>query len=66
MANNPSVNYEHWDELGFRNKNESKFMRKGKVADWKNYFQGDINASFDDWIGGKNAKLRYPFVYEQD
>lgn len=30
MANNPCVNYQHWDDLGIRNKNEAKFMRKGK------------------------------------
>lgn len=29
MSIDPSVNYQHWDDLGIRNKNEAKFMRKG-------------------------------------
>lgn len=29
MANNPSVNYGHWDDLGMRHKNECKFYRSG-------------------------------------
>lgn len=29
MKKNPKVNYEHWDLIGIRRTNESKFMRKG-------------------------------------
>lgn len=29
MSSNPSVNYQHWDDLGIRNKNEARFFRKG-------------------------------------
>ena len=31
MKENPNSNYEHWNELGIRNKDEAEFMRKGTV-----------------------------------
>ena len=38
-----------------------KFMRKGKVGDWKNYFDNKANQSFDQWISenlsGTDIKL---------
>ena len=38
-----------------------KFMRKGKVGDWKNYFDNEANQSFDQWISknlsGTDIKL---------
>lgn len=63
MSANASVNYEHWDDLGFRNKQEAKFMRKGKVGDWKNYLGPKKNDKFDQWITRKN-KAEFQFVYE--
>lgn len=30
MAENPSVNYEHWKDYGFAFKDKGKFFRKGK------------------------------------
>ena len=39
----------------------TKFMRKGKVGDWKNYFDIEANQSFDNWISenlfGTDIKL---------
>ena len=39
----------------------TKFMRKGKVGDWKNYFDNEANQSFDQWISenlsGTDIKL---------
>lgn len=50
MRFNPSVNYEHWDDLGVRKKGESKFMRKGVVGDWKTYFTPEQKENFDEWF----------------
>lgn len=63
MAANNSVNYEHWDDIGFRNKKEAKFMRKGKVGDWQNYLHPRDSKLFDEWIA-KNNKIKFPFVYK--
>jgi estrone sulfotransferase len=30
MRHNPLANYSWWDELGFRQKGEAQFLRKGK------------------------------------
>jgi len=62
MSKNPAVNYSHWDELGLRNKNETPFMRKGKVGDWKNYFQKRDDDEFDEWIK-ENNRNRFKFEY---
>lgn len=31
MKANPTTNYQHWDSLGLRDKNETNFMRKGSL-----------------------------------
>ena len=32
MKANPTTNYQHWDSLGLRDKNETNFMRKGSLS----------------------------------
>jgi hypothetical protein len=63
MKVNPSVNYKYWDDLGFRDKNESEFMRRGEIGDWKNYLNSDqndiLNKLIDDKFGNK-----FNFTYE--
>ncbi|KAB7504294.1 Sulfotransferase family cytosolic 1B member 1 [Armadillidium nasatum] len=49
MSENKSVNYEHWKDIGFANKNEGKFLRKGVVGDWKNYFTPEMLKDFESW-----------------
>ncbi|XP_033121113.1 sulfotransferase 1C2-like [Anneissia japonica] len=44
MKKNPKTNYE--DKV-FINKEISKFMRKGTIGDWKNYFTVAQNEVFD-------------------
>lgn len=64
MQQNPMVNYDHWDELGLRKKETTKFLRKGKVGDWQNYFTPGLNLIFEDWIQ-KNAEgtgLRFDYT----
>lgn len=63
MSSNPSVNYKHWDDLGIRKKGEAQFLRKGKVGDWKNYFNEETNSQFERWIA-ENNKLNLKFKYE--
>lgn len=51
MQKNPMVNYDHWEELGLRKKcDEIKFLRKGAVGDWQNYFTPGLNKTIDKWI----------------
>ncbi|XP_015930870.1 amine sulfotransferase isoform X1 [Parasteatoda tepidariorum] len=61
MSQNPNVNYQHWDDLGIRNKNEAKFMRKGEIGDWKNYFTSEMNQAMSSWIDEnmKNIHIFY-------
>ena len=45
MKKDPSANYS-WRNEG-RKKDESPFMRKGKVGDWTNFFNKDLSDRFD-------------------
>ncbi|XP_077971817.1 sulfotransferase 1B1-like isoform X1 [Styela clava] len=47
MSKNKSTNYSHLTDRGPGFKN-AKFMRKGKVGDWKNYFTLNQNEAFDN------------------
>ncbi|OXU22108.1 hypothetical protein TSAR_000660 [Trichomalopsis sarcophagae] len=51
MAANPSVNYEQ--VLAQKNVCPSdpntKFIRKGKVGDWRHYMSEDLSRKFDEW-----------------
>jgi len=63
MKINPTVNYQYCDELGFRDRNETEFMRKGEIGDWKNYLSSEqndiINQLINDKLGNKVS-----FTYE--
>lgn len=57
MSTNPSVNYEQ--VLAQKNvppnDPDTKFIRKGKVGDWRHYFSNDMSRRFDEWTE-KNLK----------
>lgn len=63
MKENPAVNYSHWDDLGFRNKQETLFMRKGEIGDWKNYLNKEQNSQFDEIIKEK-LEDKVKFIYD--
>ena len=63
MAQNPSVNYSHWDDLGLRDKNEAHFMRQGRVGDWRRHFDVETNKRFDDYIHEQLADSGMTFEY---
>ncbi|XP_077967233.1 sulfotransferase 1B1-like isoform X2 [Styela clava] len=62
MSKDRSTNYSHVRNLGMDFK-KSKFMRKGEVGDWKNYFTINENAAFDELYGEKmkDSGLDIPF-----
>ena len=39
------------------NEGEGHFIRKGKVGDWKNYMDRDLNMEWDNWIEQEIRKL---------
>ena len=45
------------------NEGEGHFIRKGKVGDWKNYMEGDMNMLWDNWIREEVDKIRIKNVY---
>ena len=63
MKYNPSVNYKHWDDLGFRDKNESEFMRRGQIGDWRYYLNPEQNKIIDEMIREKLGN-KIQFVYQ--
>ncbi|XP_064104698.1 sulfotransferase 1B1-like isoform X1 [Macrobrachium nipponense] len=64
MSENPSVNYEHWKDLGFAHKEEGKFMRKGKVGDWKARLTKMEISAFEEWEKRNLSNSDFCFTYE--
>ena len=42
----------------------SKFFRKGKVGDWKNYFEGESLSQWDQWIAENLEGTDLKMVFE--
>nr|XP_039254000.1 sulfotransferase family cytosolic 1B member 1-like isoform X3 [Styela clava] len=62
MSKDKSTNYSHVKNL-VMNFKKSRFMRKGEVGDWKNYFTINENAAFDELYEEKikDSGLDIPF-----
>lgn len=44
--------------------NESKFIRKGNIGDWRNYLTAESSKRFDEWIERNSAESGLIFEYE--
>ncbi|XP_037082658.1 luciferin sulfotransferase-like [Pollicipes pollicipes] len=65
MSKNDKVNREVYrDVIMDENKKENKFIRKGQIGDWKNYFDEDLNRRFDAWIQANSHGIDIEFKYE--
>lgn len=49
MAANPAINMELIVPQKDVPEND-KFIRKGKVGDWRNYMSAELSQTFDEWI----------------
>lgn len=63
MSKNPSVNYEHWKDLGFAYKEKGQFLRTGKVGDWKQHLSEIDVAAFEEWEKKKLDNSDFKFTY---
>ena len=64
MKNNPTVNLEFMREIGFNDIEGGRFMRKGEVGDWKNYFDDDMNQRIDAAVKEHFEDIGLTFTYE--
>lgn len=69
MQENPSVNMEaiFYPDSMIQDDPETgkrgKFIRKGQVGDWKNYFTPEIDEKFDEWINTNMGDTGITFDY---
>lgn len=61
MAANPQANHAQWETKDIA---EGKFMRKGKIGDWKNHFDDEMNKKFDAWIDKHFSGTDLTYEYE--
>lgn len=64
MSENPATNYSHWDEMGMKTDSEKKYMRKGEVGDWRNYFDDELEKDYQDWFTKNFADYGIEFEYD--
>lgn len=68
MQRNKAVNLDEIIYAGKdRNENDKcqvKFIRKGQIGDWKNYFTNEMSERFDKWIAEHSKDTELCFEYE--
>jgi len=66
MKSDPRTNYEHWDTFGLRNTNETKFMRKGEVGNFKTHMNDSIQQEIETWISQQQKinNLQISFMFD--
>jgi len=63
MSAKGTTNHSQWDGKNISDPNQ-KFMRKGKVGDWKNHFDVEMNRRFDEYIARNIGKSTLTYDYE--
>ncbi|XP_071534692.1 sulfotransferase 1B1-like isoform X1 [Panulirus ornatus] len=63
MLTNPSVNYEHWKDLGFAYKDKGRFMRIGQVGNWQTHLNQKEVAAFEEWERKNLQDSSLKFIY---
>ncbi|KAK8738050.1 hypothetical protein OTU49_004373, partial [Cherax quadricarinatus] len=68
MLTNPSVNYDHWKDLGFAYKDKGRFLRKGEVGGWQTHLNKEQLAAFEQWEDEhlKDTDLTFTFTLPSD
>ena len=64
MKNNNAVNKEDLKGVSFKANHDGKFMRKGQVGDWKNFFTEEMNKRMDEAIEKHFKPIGLEFQYE--
>ncbi|XP_055683255.1 luciferin sulfotransferase-like [Lutzomyia longipalpis] len=68
MQNNPAVNLDpilNADQPADKNENRKiKFIRNGKIGDWRNYMDSYMSEKFDKWIEEHTRGTGLDFIYE--
>lgn len=64
MEGNATANHGQWEKGGIIGEQGMKFMRKGKIGDWKNHLDEDANRRFDAWIRERFGHSDLRFEYE--
>eukprot|EP00112_Aurelia_sp_Birch-Aquarium-sp1_P017381 Seg4019.1 transcript_id=Seg4019.1/GoldUCD/mRNA.D3Y31 product="Sulfotransferase 1C4" protein_id=Seg4019.1/GoldUCD/D3Y31 len=66
MQGNKAVNYDDMGNMGLYNEdvNQYRFMRKGEIGDWKNFFTEEMNKRLDEAIAKHFYPIGLRFVYE--
>ncbi|CAH2086176.1 unnamed protein product [Euphydryas editha] len=61
---NKSVNYDVMRELGILQPGAATFIRKGKAGGWRDYFDDEMAAEADKWIGQnlRDTDFRFPHM----
>lgn len=62
MQKNPAVNLS--TIVASNNTENGKFIRRGEVGDWKNYFTPELSSRFDRFIEEKTRGTGLVFDYE--
>ncbi|XP_054711563.1 sulfotransferase 1B1-like [Uloborus diversus] len=66
MKTNKMVNREVLPITDLFDMSKSKFMRKGIIGDWKNYFTPEQSKAFDELCETYTSKSDLPFVFEPE